>query len=443
MLHFGLVGHQRTMDITAQLIHQFHTNIRVSQIPMNTMETASVASAIKSREAEFDGILFTGKIPYDLINVEIISKKPWVYIRHDPSRLLSGLLEASLHKYDITNISIDSYAEDDVYEVYNNMHMTKQALTLHISDKIIFHASFLDDIKAFHEQSYKKQGVSVCITGISDVYEYLTQQNIPCIPLDPTQQSIDEAIRHFESKQQVNNQKNSQIVVLAIERDLPNEHALIQENEYQLALESMKISEEIYLFSQRIQAAVIEKEIGKYLLFTTKYLLELETEELQRINIITRQAVQRFSTLSIGIGYGETAREAKYNANLGLIKAKKHGGNRAYKVENNEYIGPIVPNPSESVHHIDGPFQRVASETGLSLNSIIKLQTIIDRQQNNAFTSNELARLYGVSSRSINRMIEKLLDANYAQIIGCNMRTKSGRPSRIIQLRLVPNRNDH
>lgn len=440
MVHLGLVGHERTMDITVQLIKQHFSNIKITKIPMNTMNTSEVVSCIKRDESFFDGILFTGKIPYDLINAEMISKKPWVYIRHDPSRLLSGLLEASnVHKYDISKISIDSYSRDEVFEIFSNIKMPKDTLNLQISNNTIFNDRFLEDIKSFHERSFKEKGVFVCITGISNVFEYLTQRNIPCIVLDPTKQSIEEALRYFESKQRSKSEKNSQIVVLAIERDLPNEHALIKENEYQLALESMKISEEIYLFSQRVQAAVVERDIGKYLLFTTKYLLELETEELQKLNIITKQIVQRFGTLSIGIGYGETAREAKYNANLGLIKAKKHGGNQAYKVENNQYIGPIIPSSSHNKEerHIDGPFQHIAAKTGISLNSIIKLQTIIDQQKNDTFTPNELAKLYGVSSRSMNRLLEKLLDFKYAQIIGCNMRTDAGRPSRIIQLCLT------
>jgi hypothetical protein len=312
-----------------------------------------------------------------------------------------------------------------------------------MSHSPIFYDNFLEDINSFHEYNFLHNGVSVCITGLSEVYEYLSSRNIPCLALDPTKQSIEEAFSYFESKQKVSAEESRQIVVLALDRDLPDEHALIKENEYQLALESMKISEEVYLFSQRIQAAVVEKEIGKYLLFTTKYLLELETDDLQKLNIITHQNIFRFGTLSIGIGYGETAREAKYNAYLGLIKAKKQGGNRAYKVENNKYIGPIIPRTTseDTLPNIDGPFQTVASETGLSINSIIKLQTIIDQQRNNSYTPKELAKLYGVSTRSMNRILERLLDAKYARIIGCNMRTKTGRPSRIIRLSLLPTEN--
>jgi hypothetical protein len=438
MLHFGLVGHERTITITTQIIHQNYQHIRITPIIMNTMDTEPIVTYIKANEYRFDGLLFTGKIPYDLVNTQIISEKPWVYIQHDISRLLSGLLESMLlNHYDLHRVSFDSYCEEDIYSIYNNLNIDISLLNLQISQYPIYQKHFLQDIKLFHQNSYTQKGVSFCVTGISDVYECLVGQDIPCVILDPTKQSIDEALICYESKKKSLLQRNSQIVVLVLERDLPDEHALINENEYQFALESMKVSEDIYLFSQRIQAAVIENGIGKYMLFTTKYLFEAETEYLQKINILTKQREHRLGTLSIGIGYGETAREAKYNANLGLLKAKKQGGNRAYKVEHNKYFGPILANDYTNAPQnnlIDGDFQHIATKASLSLNSIIKLQTIIDQQKNDTFTPIELAGLYNISPRSMNRLLEKLLDSNYAKIVGCNMRTNTGRPSRIIQL---------
>jgi DNA-binding MarR family transcriptional regulator len=231
------------------------------------------------------------------------------------------------------------------------------------------------------------------------------------------------------------------MVVLSIEQDLPNEYALVRENEYLLALETMKITEEVYLFAQRIQAAVVEREFGKFLLFTTRNLLEFETGNLQQLSLLKPQSGLRFGTLSVGIGYGETAREAKYNAGLGLLRAKKNGGSQAFKVENNAYFGPIQPEaPSgtdqQKALQIDGQFQKIADTAGISLNSVLKLQWIIDREKTDSFTSRELAGHFGVSQRSMHRLVEKLEHAGFLRIVGRNVRTAKGRPSRVVQLDL-------
>ena len=305
-MKLGLIGHNRTIGIVLKIMTQSFPYIEITRIPMDTTDITPVVSYIKANEQNFDGLLFTGKVPYDLVNMAIISKKPWVYIQHDTSRLLSGLLEASFLKgFDIRRISIDSYSEEDVYRIYENLKIPAEQLSICIYENINLDNDFLLNIQNFHRENYEKKNVNVCITGISGVYEYLSGLGIPCIVLDPTKQSIEEAIKYYDIKKRSKLQKNSDIVVLAIERDLPDEYALIKENEYQLSLEAMKISEEIYRFSQRIQAAVIEREIGKYMLFATKPLFEMETEQLQKINILTKQDMVQFGTLSIGIGYGK------------------------------------------------------------------------------------------------------------------------------------------
>ena len=438
MQKIGIVGHQRTIKIVIEIITNVFKDISLIPIPLNDMDTSKTVLYIKSNEQDLDGVLFTGIIPYNLLNTQIVSEKPWAYIRHAKERLVSALLEATIkYNFNISSISIDSYSETDVLSIYQQLNINTEQLNLYTADYPIYSQDFIEEIKSFHLHNYQSNNVSFCITGISSVYEYLRNKNVPCIILDPTKESVEKALTYLKDKNIYKEQSKGQIVVLAIERDLPDAHALIRENEYQLALESMKVSEEVYLFSQRIQAAVVERGLGKYLLFTTKYLFEIETEDLQKINIMTKPVMQRFGTLSIGIGYGDTAREAKYYANLGLLKAKKNGGNQAFKVEHNKYIGPITPSKplSDSLaNQIDGAYQRIATKSGISLNSIVKLQSIIDNQRNDTFTPSELASLFGVSHRSMNRIVEKLLDAGYAKIVGNNMRTSAGRPSRIVRL---------
>ena len=66
---------------------QSFLDVEITEIPMMTTDITSVVSYLKANEHSFDGLLFTGKAPYDLVNMAIISK-PWMYIQHDTSRLL-------------------------------------------------------------------------------------------------------------------------------------------------------------------------------------------------------------------------------------------------------------------------------------------------------------------------------------------------------------------
>ncbi|NLO99634.1 MAG: hypothetical protein GX386_05025, partial [Clostridiaceae bacterium] len=208
-MKLGLIGHNRTIGIVLKIMTQSFPYIEITRIPMDTTDITPVVSYIKANEQNFDGLLFTGKVPYDLVNMAIISKKPWVYIQHDTSRLLSGLLEASFLKgFDIRRISIDSYSEEDVYRIYENLKIPAEQLSICIYENINLDNDFLLNIQNFHRENYEKKNVNVCITGISGVYEYLSGLGIPCIVLDPTKQSIEEAIKYYDIKKRSKLQKN-------------------------------------------------------------------------------------------------------------------------------------------------------------------------------------------------------------------------------------------
>ena len=76
----------------------------------------------------------------------------------------------------------------------------------------------------------------------------------------------------------------------------------------------------------------------------------------------------------------------------------------------------------------------IAEKTNLSINTIFKIQCAIEQKGGNTFTSKELSDIFGVTPRSINKIIEKLQIYNYAEIVGKRVTSTAGRPSRIIKI---------
>ena len=58
----------------------------------------------------------------------------------------------------------------------------------------------------------------------------------------------------------------------------------------------------------------------------------------------------------------------------------------------------------------------------------------IVKEEKADFTSRELAAICGVSVRTMDRIILKLCDAGYCEVISEKLMHKSGRPSRILRL---------
>ncbi len=107
-------------------------------------------------------------------------------------------------------------------------------------------------------------------------------------------------------------------------------------------LQKTRITEEVYKFAQRIQAAVVETE-KNYLLFTTKQIVESETHHLRELPILRAIKKKTKNTVSVGIGFGITAREAKSSALIGKNKALKMGGDQCFVVYDRKHMERIKP----------------------------------------------------------------------------------------------------
>lgn len=440
-MKLGLVGHRRSIEKIKQVIDRSFSNIEAIEIEfVDIDQIPTLAMYLKSQEKFLDAIVFTGHLPYQYMNKAMISKIPWGYIERNYSQLTRALLKASyVCKYDILNISIDSYNMSFVEKVYRDIGITADLDCVYALESFDLNSDLLNVIKVFHLENYVLNNVSVCITGISGIYEFLVDKDIPCLMIEPTDDLIKETIQTVSYKYKTLISEERHLVALAIEIDSSNEFSVINENEYQLMLNKMKVTEEVYKFAQRIQAAVVETGLKRYLLFSTKNILDNETKNMKEISILQAVAAKTAYTVSLGIGYGVTAREAVYNANLGMIRSFKSGGNKAYIVEKGKFIGPIAGGGrlnSDQNEIIDSTFQKIANETGLSVNRIFSIHCLIEQYKKDCFTSKELAEYLNITSRSVNRIINRLAAHNYAQEAGKRVIAKAGRPSRIIRFNI-------
>jgi len=438
MKRIGIIGHIDNIKRIQLVIDESFPNIDGYHIEINEMhQIQTTVNYLKEHINDFDGIIFTGKILYDIMNHNMHSQNPWVYIENDESQLQRNLLEASLkHNMDITRISIDSYSEDTVKTLYEDFGLGYGQYFAHVSKIDIFNVALLDNLFNFHLNNHLSHPDLISITGISTVYERLQSHNVPSMLLRPNVNAIKNKLYDLLEKIRIENMIISQIVVISIEIDISNEYDLISENEYSIMLQKTKITEEVYKFAQRIQAAVIETE-KNYLLFTTKQIVEFETKNLRELSILSSMKNKTNNTISVGIGFGITAREAKSNAIIGKNKALKMGGNQCFVVYDRkrmERITQLDKAANNNISPLDLSYKDISEKSGVSINNIYKLKCIIDIYKKDTFTSLELSEEFGNSLRSMNRIIEKLEQAGYIEIVGKEIVGKAGRPSRILKL---------
>lgn len=439
MYKIGVIGHIGNIQLIEETATTYFKEVEVIHFESSTLDQLDTTIGyLKSQLQHLDGLYYTGLIPYELVNHAIHTDLPSVYIEHDQSKLQRTLLEASLIKnYDISRVSIDSYSQATVDTTYQEIGLSPKDQELHIAPLNVLNHQLLEDLYGYHRDRHLQDHTSFAITGISNVYEQLVAHEIPALLIKPTSDAIKHTLHNLLLQITSVNNSESQIVVISIEIDIPNEYNLLLENEYQLLLEKNHVSEEVYQFTQRIQGAVVETGTHNYQIFSTRKHVESETNHLQSLPVLRRIKNNTSHTVSIGIGFGTTARQAKYNASTGLNKALKKGGNQAYIVSDSGRYGPILAdaedeNPADLI--TDSIFQIISNKTGISINSVYRIHCIKEQSKKDLFTSKELAFEFGTSPRSMNRIIGKLEAGGYITVEGCKIINGAGRPSRILKL---------
>ncbi len=435
----GIIGPSQIVAKTARIIKKEFPQIEPVEYVYSTY--TETPALLKYHQLEVDALLFTGKTPYTLAGKFIKPTVPWEFVPRSGSSLMRILLYAKLWTdYDISNISFDTYNQDLLHEAYQEIGIPIEQLRIFIAEEEKLSDNYQTHICDFHKKNYLGGHVSCCITALQGAYDELRACAVPCLLLEPTANIIRETLYKLQLKHLVKVSQQSQLVAICIQIDAPSELSLLADDEYQTALNRTKVSEQIYLFAQRIQAAVIESGDKNYLLFTTTQLLENETNNLKSIELLHAVQANTASTVSVGIGYGQTANEAKIGATRGMLHASKKGGNLAFIVyEGKKIIGhlaSIAPNTEKAEPLIDEKFLRISEKVGVSINTVFKLSCIAEQYGKSDFTIKELAPLFGVTTRTMNRVIEKFEQTGFCKIIGKRIIGKSGRPSRIIHLNL-------
>lgn len=436
-MKLGIIGSLRLVEKVREVIRGSFPQIEpISLAYRNYHEAVAIA---QYHQQFLDAILFTGTTPYmisrDYINPSVICD----CLPRSGGALLRALLEAVLIKNcDACNVSFDTYDEQSLCNAYAEIGISRDKLKLFSVARPSYDAS-IEALVSAHEGNYYKKGVSFCLTPLSSVYEQLQERNIPCVKIDPTTSIIEQTLQKLLLSHLAYRNQENQIVALSVQIDYQGEFSFFNDDEYQYVIEKTKVTNQIYLFAQRIQAAILETGLRDYLLFSTKFILENATDNLQNIDLLSSIKQNTASTISLGIGYGKTAKEAKHSSEIAMLRSSRMGGDMAFVVYNGkDFIGPVKSSQSRTGpdEKVDGKFHLIAEKTGLSTNTIFKLSSICRLHMKNCFTPKELAGFFGVTQRTMNRIIEKLERNGCCEVIGNKIVSNTGRPSRIIQLNL-------
>lgn len=437
-MKIGIIGPKASIQNVQNVIDKNY--LFIEAVYFEYEHYSEAVQIVSENEAFVDALLFTGTTPYQYVSNFIKPKVPWEYLRRNQISFLSALLKASyMNGWDISAVSIDSYDEKLIYDTYAEIGHSKEDIRVDIPTYSLLEENYLDLLLEFHREAYNAKKVHLCITGIDQIYDGLQASAIPCVKIQVSSEAIIDKINKLRLKYQMKLTDEGQAAVLAVMTDYIQEHSLYSKSDLQVFYKKNKVAEIIYIFAQRIGAAVIELSDGNYYLFTSKSMIENESYGFTKLDFLdTIHEKKLAKNIFIGIGIGHNTTMAKFNADLGRKKARQSNLDCMFIVfDDDKMIGPITTADKISNEPlVDNHIVEASKKTGIGINTLYKLDNLIRQYNIDCITPKELAKIFNVTPRSMNRILLKLEDAGYIKVMGKEQQADQGRPSRLIKIHL-------
>jgi hypothetical protein len=433
----AVVGHKSSITEIETIVRQKFQNVDVFKVEFNSDdETDEALADLKKALPSCHAVLYTRRDPWQIMLSRIEHSIPVRYADIDGSNLIPCLLEASYHlKADILRPSVDTLGYGAVMGAYQSVGIPEDKVQAQLVQTDVNNFHFVQQTYEIHKKNFQSGLSSFCATNIRSVRDRLAIDGIPCVLLAPNMTTYLHEIRRLMLSHSLRQADSSQNVVAAILLQPRND--FFQKTALQEVLDQNKAAECIALFAQRTNGALIALGATSYLIICNTADIEDMTERYTKIDLLWSIATSTSLVVAIGIGCGQSIKEAKTYAEIGAQRASTEHTSQAYVVYSpTNFAGPIQPNEinSQPGNVFDKRLVRVAEAVALSINTIYRIDSFARRRKEQVVTSFEIAQELGVSARTANRIVSKLEQHGFVTEVGTHVTGERGRPTRMLKV---------
>jgi hypothetical protein len=459
-MRIGFVGAEETQKKIHGLINPDVFFVEIIDYPQNQERQGKeeFGNFLNRIQKEVDGIVFTGRTVFDRARQCAPAIIPWTYLKRSTNSVLCALLKASIMGYDISKITYDlPYVTiKQMKEILcEKVGIDEKTVSIHRFNGTKGHEDFIDSLLAtdptplqyekiagdFHLNHFRTGEAEVCLTASMNIVTTPDLADYPTFLVELGREDIIEALNdirfeYFERERQ--RTQNKQIAVVSLKIELVEPYTHVIQDRRQIT-GTYHVENEILSFVKKFGATVEKTSNLQYIIYTHKSLLNNATKNMKKMEFAENlQSIGEVRKITIGIGFGETHEEAKRNALFAKTAAKNQPSSCYYISDDVDKIqGPFLIKQEDSQKDMQRvALERLSSEVAVGVTT---LDALIKKQKQYGFqrvTVGELAEMCGVSFSKMNRIVAKLEEKGYAENVGNVVRSKTGRPRRLIELKL-------
>lgn len=433
MFKVGLVGPQSTLDRILHIAQSLKLDAIFLTYPYKKVkETADI---INKHHNQIDFWIFSGRISYNLACKKIESKENYIFIDHTEAGIFKGLLEFIFETGSaFGDFSIDEISKSHLENAFNQLSSKPK----NIYAKTFSEETSTEELVDFHADHWKRHLTKGAITCYEEVYLQLKRMGIPAFRISTSDIEISHTLHILSEKMKTFFFRDSQVAVQLFEMINLEHQYKSSKQTYQLQVMDIKIKEILINLSERLNGSLIEKGLGRYLIFSSRGDSE---RELQRMKEAANKLILESGLkVGIGIGYGETVFSAEINAIHALGQSKDKMGSIIIVHENGHAVVAehenMDTNDVPSFH--DKHFIDILEKANINVKHYIELFSLIRNSGMKEFTVKEISSRLSKDERNTRRFIESLCDAGLAECMGFEPIPTRGRPRRIYKLSPAP-----
>lgn len=429
MFRVGIIGPQSTVDRIIYIAREFELDVIFLSYPYKVVkETEEI---VKHNDNKVDLWIFSGRIAYNIACRSVENKENKIYIDHTEAGIYKGLLEFA---HDIGSFT-DYLSIDEI----SKSHLESALYQLNIKTENMYVKTFSEETSTkelveFHSQLWRMGKTKGAITCFEEVYLQLKEAEIPAFRISTSDIEIRHTLNILSEKIKTFYFKGSQVAVQLFEMAHLEDHFKSPKQTYQLQYLELKFKEILINLSESLNGSLIEKGLGRYLIFSSRGDSERELHRIEETvnNLVLESGLQ----VGVGIGFGETIYSAEFNANHALKQSKEKFGSIIIVREN----GEVVEVNSKHLEVADFPYFNDENFIAKLKNEKINMKFYIEIfafTRNTGlkdFTVKDVSSQLSKDERNTRRFIERLCEVGLAEWIGMEESATRGRPRRVYKL---------
>ncbi len=418
----GVIGPQDSIDLVKDVAEGIKEDLElVLGVYKSKDETVELTKKLQNK---IDILLYTGNIPYRAAVRSGIITKPALYIPMIGTSLARILWDMKEKDLPYHRMSIDTINLADVLEIGDELGIDFKRIKIIDFDP----EETYEGLAEKHAKLALNKNTDVAITGLSSTYRILKEKGICTYRIHPTRYLIKEHLIKAIYIGDAKKQRSSQVTVMIFK--LHCDECM----DYQFLKLRNRFEHGLIELANKVFGSLFPQGQVEFMIFTTRGVVETEKMPSEILNMLSK-ITENFSG---GLGYGHTVYRAEMNARMALNRAISYKGACLYKMEIDGCLtGPFREGRrtlSYQLQETDNKVKEIAEKLGLSTAYIGKIESLIRNTNNRRFSAEEFASFLDISPRSARRILNKILDGGYAEVVAHESTKKTGRPRKIFYI---------